>query len=854
MADVALPIDPLLPDIVSTLRSSRSLVLEAPPGAGKTTRVPRALLEAGLGQGREIVVLQPRRLPTRLAAQRVSEEIGERVGETVGYQVRFEDVRGPKTRMSFVTEGVLGRRLLTDPTLRDVGIVVLDEFHERHLSADISLALLRRLQESSRPDLKLVVMSATLEAEPVRAYLGGAPSLRSEGRRFDVSVEYLPAPDERHLDQQVLSALKRLFTQGVDGDVLVFLPGAGEIRRARDTCAEFAERHDADVLPLHGDLSPAEQDRAVRRSSRRKIILSTNVAETSVTIDGVAVVIDSGLARVASHSPWSGLPQLKLGKVSRASAVQRAGRAGRTRAGHCVRLYTQHDFDGRPDQEAPEIRRTDLAETVLSLRASGVRDLGVFPFFEPPPAPALEAAETLLRRLGAVDAQGKVTDVGQRLLRFPVHPRQARVIVEGERRGVGGEAAVLAALMGERDIRREARANLGGGGRASAIVSGPSDLLELLERFREAGRSGFASGRMQSLSLDAGAVQSVERVQKQLRRSVREQGSRPGRPEDVEQALMLSVLAGYPDRVARRRRPRSPDLLMFGGGTTSLSESSVVQDAELMVAVDAEERPGRGAVVRLASAVEAEWLLDLYPEALEEVDTLQWNPDSRRVERLTRLAYGNLVLEETRTPAPPSEEAARVLAEAALAAGPERFAEPEALEQWRTRVELLGKAFPEAGFPAVDATFLRDALASLCVGARSFSDLDGVSLLDALYARLSSEQQRLLANHAPERVTLPGGRGVKVHYEPNKPPWVESRLQDFFGMAQGPSVGAGRVPLVLHLLAPNMRAVQVTTDLAGFWERHYPAIRKELCRKYPRHSWPEDPRHAEPPAPRPPRR
>ncbi|NNC17918.1 ATP-dependent helicase HrpB [Corallococcus exiguus] len=854
MADVALPIDPLLPDIVSTLRSSRSLVLEAPPGAGKTTRVPRALLEAGLGAGKEIVVLQPRRLPTRLAAQRVSEEIGERVGETVGYQVRFEDVRGPKTRMSFVTEGVLGRRLLTDSTLRDVGIVVLDEFHERHLSADISLALLRRLQETARPDLKLVVMSATLEAEPVRAYLGGAPSLRSEGRRFDVSVEYLAAPDERHLDQQVLSALKRLFTQGVDGDVLVFLPGAGEIRRARDTCAEFAERHDADVLPLHGDLSPAEQDRAVRRSSRRKIILSTNVAETSVTIDGVAVVIDSGLARVASHSPWSGLPQLKLGKVSRASAVQRAGRAGRTRAGHCVRLYTQHDFDGRPDQEAPEIRRTDLAETVLSLRASGVKDLTAFPFFEPPPAPALEAAETLLRRLGAVNAKGQVTDVGQRLLRFPVHPRQARVIVEGERRGVGGDAAVLAALMGERDIRREARANLGGGGRASALVSGPSDLLELLERFREAGRSGFASGRMQSLSLDAGAVQSVERVQKQLRRTVREQGSRPGRPEDVEQALMLSVLAGYPDRVARRRRPRSPELLMFGGGTTSLSEFSVVQDAELMVAVDAEERPGRGAVVRLASTVEAEWLLDLYPDALEEVDTLQWNADSRRVERLTRLAYGNLMLEETRTPAPPSEEAARVLAEAALAAGPERFAEPEALEQWRTRVEFLGKAFPETGFPTVDAGFMRDALASLCVGARSFSDLEGVSLLDALYARLTSEQQRLLANHAPERVTLPGGRGVKVHYEPNKPPWVESRLQDFFGMAQGPSVGAGRVPLVLHLLAPNMRAVQVTTDLAGFWERHYPAIRKELCRKYPRHSWPEDPRHAEPPAPRPPRR
>ncbi|MFY0523763.1 ATP-dependent helicase C-terminal domain-containing protein [Archangium gephyra] len=269
-----------------------------------------------------------------------------------------------------------------------------------------------------------------------------------------------------------------------------------------------------------------------------------------------------------------------------------------------------------------------------------------------------------------------------------------------------------------------------------------------------------------------------------------------------------------------------------------------------MIAIDAEERPGRGAIIRIASAVEPEWLLDLYPDALEEVDALQWNPSSKRVERITRLAYGNLVLEETRAPAPPSEAAARVLVEQALAAGPGRFADPEALLQWRTRVALLAQAFPEAGFPSVDDAFMRDSLASLCAGARSFADLEGVSLLDALYSRLSSEQARLLSNHAPEKVSLPGGRTAKVHYEPGKPPWVESRLQDFFGMAQGPSVCAGRVPLVLHLLAPNMRAVQVTTDLAGFWERHYPSLRKELCRKYPKHSWPEDPRHAQTPAER----
>lgn len=849
----SLPIDSLLPEIVEALRRSASLVLEAPPGAGKTTRVPRALHEAQLAGGKEVVVLQPRRLATRLAAQRVSEELGERVGETIGYQVRFEDVRSEKTRVSFVTEGVLGRRLLSDPLLKDVGIVVLDEFHERHLSADISLALLRRLQSGARPDLKLVVMSATLDAAPISAYLRDCPRLRSEGRRFEVSVEYLPTEDDRHLDQQVLAGLKRLVAGGVGGDVLVFLPGAGEIRRARETCADFAERHGMDVLPLHGDLSPAEQDRAVKRSPRRKLILSTNVAETSVTIDGVAAVLDSGLARTASHSPWSGLPTLKVARVSKASATQRAGRAGRTRAGHCLRLYTQHDFERRAEQEAPEVRRLDLTETVLSLRASGITDLQSFPFFEPPPSASLDAADTLLARLGALDAQGQVTPLGHRLLRFPVHPRQARLIIEGEKRGVGGDAALLAALLGERDIRREARASLQGPSRASAAtLSGPSDLLELLERFREAERVGLQSGRLQGLSLDVGAVQAVDRVQKQLRRAVDGRNPRPAGEQAREAALLQSVLAGYPDRVAKRRRPRAPELLLFGGGTATLAEASVVQEPELMVAVDAEERPGKGAMVRLASAVEPEWLLEVNPKALEEADALQWNAEARRVERVTRLAYGNLVLEETRTPAPPSEGAARVLVEAALAAGPERFADPEALAQWTARVDLLRGAFPNAGFPVVDAALMRDALASLCSDARSFADLEGVSLLDALQARLTSEQARLLGAHAPERVTLPGGRGVKVHYEPDKPPWIESRLQDFFGLAEGPKVG--RTSLVLHLLAPNLRAVQVTTDLAGFWERHYPSIRKELCRKYPRHSWPEDPRHAAPPPPRPPRR
>lgn len=843
-----LPIDALLPDIVAALRTREALVLEAPPGAGKTTRVPPALLKAGLAGNKEIVVLQPRRLATRLAAIRVAEELGERIGETIGYQVRFEDVSGPKTRIRFVTEGILTRRLVGDPLLKDVGIVVLDEFHERHLAGDLALAMLRRLQLGPRPDLKLVVMSATLDAAPIATWLGDAPSLRSEGRRFDVALEHLERDDERHLDQQVLAALKRLVQTNLDGHVLVFLPGAGEIRRAMETCQDFAQRQGLELHVLHGDLAPGEQDRALKPSSKRKVILSTNVAETSVTIDGIAAVVDSGLARVASHSAWTGMPQLKLAKVSKASATQRAGRAGRTRAGTCVRLYTRGDFEGRPATDAPEIRRMDFTESALALRAMGVTKLDTFSFFEAPAPASLEAADGLLHSLGAIDAQGALTWTGKRLLQFPLHPRLARLVVEAENLGVARDGAALAALLGEKDIRLETRARFGAGGGASAHAqSGPSDLLELLERYEQGQRGGARAA-----GLDPGAVSSVDRVTKQLSRVLdSDRVNSPRTNVERETSLLRAILAGYPDRVAKRRRPRTPELVFAAGGSATLDPSSVVHDAELMVAVDAEEKRG-GVVVRLASRIEAEWLLDLSNAGgtvtLGEVDRLEWNASARRVERVTRMTWGAVSLEETRQPAPPSPEASALLAEHALDEGPQAFVELERLTNWQCRVEALRTGYPEAKFPVPDDAFVRAALKDLCEGLRSFKELEEASLLDLLNARLTPQQAQLLSREAPDKITLPGGRTLKVSYEPGKPPWVESRLQDFFGMLKGPMVG--RTPLVLHLLAPNHNAVQVTTDLSGFWDRHYPAVRKELMRQYPRHHWPEDPRTAEPLPPR----
>lgn len=838
-----LPIDALLPDIVSALRTRDALVLEAPPGAGKTTRVPPALLKAGLAGDKELVVLQPRRLATRLAAIRVADEMGERIGETVGYQVRFEDVSSKRTRIRFVTEGILTRRLVGDPLLRDVGVVVLDEFHERHLAGDLALAMLRRLQQGPRKDLKLAVMSATLDAAPIAKWLDDAPSLRSEGRRFEVALEHLERDDDRHLDQQVLAALKRLVQAGLDGHVLVFLPGAGEIRRAMETCQDFTQRQGLELHVLHGDLAPNEQDRALKPSSKRKVILSTNVAETSVTIDGIAAVIDSGLARVASHSAWTGMPQLKLSKISKASATQRAGRAGRTRAGTCLRLYTKGDFEGRPAVDAPEIRRMDFTESALALRAMGVTKLEDFRFFEPPAAASLEAADSLLHALGAIDREAQLTKIGKRLLQFPLHPRLARLVVEAENLGVGRDGATLAALLGERDIRLESRARFGPGASSAHAQSGPSDLLELLERYEQGQRGGARQA-----GLDAGAMSSVDRVTKQLGRVLdTDKTNAPRTNAERESALLRSVLAGYPDRVAKRRRPRAPELVLAAGGSATLDPASVVHDDELMVAVDAEEKKG-GVVVRLASKVDPEWLLEVAPDELGEVDRLEWNASAKRVERVTRLTYGALTLEETRQPAPPSPEASALLAEQAVAAGPQAFVELERLTNWQCRVETLRTGYPEANFPTPDAAFIKDALRALCEGLRSFKELEEASLLDLLQSRLTPQQAQLLAKEAPDKITLPGGRALKIAWEPGKPPWVESRLQDFFGMVKGPMVG--RTPLVLHLLAPNHNAVQVTTDLAGFWDRHYPAVRKELMRQYPRHHWPDDPRTALPLPPR----
>ena len=873
-----LPIDELLPEIAAQIQLSPCLVIEAPPGAGKTTRVPHLLLEQ-FPEG-EIVVLEPRRIAAHLSAARVAEERGESLGESVGVQMRFDSVIGPNTRLRFVTEGVLLRQLLSDPLLRGVRVVILDEFHERHLQADLVLALVRRLQQGPRPDLRLVVMSATMPGGQIAAFLNGCPVVRSQGRSFPIEISYLQQPSTDPLGKQIRAALREALRtesgpaapplQRVCGDVLIFLPGTADIRRCQEDLAELVEPFQLEIFPLHGDLPLAEQRRAITprsNTARRKIILSTNVAETSVTVDGVTLVIDSGLARIAGHSPWSGLPTLRTQAICRAAAAQRAGRAGRTQPGRCLRLYTRHDHDLRPEFEAPEIRRLDLAELLLTLRAAGLREDSLS-FLDAPQASAVEAALSLLSRLGALDGSGSLTALGARLATLPLHPRLGRLLLAGQEQGVTDDAATIAALLSEREIRLALRgANLRSSDvlPSTGIATEPSDLLHLMDLFAVAQSTRFARASLQREGLDPDAVLAVERARKQLLRLTGRDGRKPTSPQLHQQALLKSILLAYPDRVARRRsKANGSEFVLAGGGTAQLSPSSVVRDAELVVLVDIEQRsgghlPGKPAAqrpqARLASAVEADWLLDLPDQLIHETVEPSWNAAASRVEVLRSMKYDQLVLDESRQLGDGQDAAQQALLIAQVkAADLKPFRDGEDYPRLVAKLAFVQQHCPEQGLAPPTPQQLEAALASLCQGQFSFAGLADLSIVEAILQQQSGQGStrstataslHLLNRLCPDHLVLSKGRRVKVNYVPGQAPWVESRLQDFLGMHESPTVAAGRVAVVLHLLAPNQRAVQVTTDLSGFWTRHYPGIRKELMRRYPRHAWPENPHHAE---------
>ncbi len=808
-----LPIDSLIPELIASLEQKNAAVITAEPGAGKTTRVPPALLGAGFAKDKEIWVLQPRRLAAKMASLRVAEEMGEDGPRQVGYQFRFENKTGPQTRLKFMTDGMLLPLAQGDPVLSKVAAVILDEFHERSLALELGVAWLRRLQLEKRPDLRLLVMSATLDASALSEYLGGAPVFASKGRVFPVGVEYLPQPEHPDLSLKVKGALRHLAGKGITGTTLVFLPGLGEIRRCQGSLKDFGEVH-----ALYGDLPVEEQQAVLRPSPGRKVILSTNVAETSLTVPDVTSVVDSGLTRQARVSGWSGLPSLVTLSASQASATQRAGRAGRLQEGHCVRLYTKFDFEHRAAFDLPELLRTDLSKSLLDLKKLGVEDLDAFPWFLKPSDASLAAALDLLRRLGALDHQNRLSEMGRRMAAFPLVPRLSKLLLEAKASSdplVPRQACRLAALISEER-------------------AGGEDLLEELRKYQP----GYEAKRLEDQL--AGLLELGT-------------SSKPAKPTDSsDQALAKCLLTAFPDRVGKIRAGESSlsrhqagkkELVLSSGGSAQASDSALTRAHEYFVVVEAQETQQAGKTLvkaRSLAPIEADWLLDLFMADVKEEQSVEWDDKAQRVNVSQRLLYGQLILDEKVLSAREfGPEARNLLVKEALAAGPQAYTDANELSQFLNRVAFAAQHTDEIS--AFTPEKIEETLRELSEGCRSLADLKEAGLVPALRTKLAPSGQSLLEKLAPSSIALAGGRRAPIYYETGKPPWAESRIQDFFGMKQGPSIANGKVPVVLHLLTPGKKPVQITSDLAGFWERHYPQARKELSRRYPRHQWPETP-------------
>lgn len=833
---IRLPIDDALPEIVSAVMRNPAVIVEAPPGAGKTTRVAPALLEHALAGTGRIVLVEPRRIAARAAAARIASELSARLGDRVGYHVRFDRKMTGATRLAVVTPGILLRELQGDGVLSAVGAVLLDEFHERSLESDILLGMIRRVQDSIRPDLKLVIMSATLNTAAISEYLGAPPVIQVPGKMFPVTIRYAkPGPPRRIVDavcEQIPVAAQR-----DPGDMLVFLPGVGEILQTARNMNHLAQKLDWELLPLYGDLSPQDQDRVLQPSPRRKIILATNVAETSLTIDGVRIVIDSGWARLQRVDAAVGLNVLQLEPISQASADQRAGRAGRTESGVCWRMWDEITHRSRPKHTDPEILRVDLAGAVLQLMCWGETEVTHFPWLTAPRSEALTQASLLLERLDAIE-RGRATQLGHQLVAFPTHPRLARLLLAGHSLGIPTAAAIAAAMLSERDafdrqLRLAGRSAIPPTRVLHSIDCDVTERVLALEEFFRSGRTEFQQG-----TIRIGAARQVERAAAQLHDLVIAHAGRVPQQHELDRRLSQALLAAMPDRLARRREPHKPRGLMVGGRGVKLEDSSSVRAAELFLCVDV-DAAGSEASVRQASTVQREWL---EPKHLREMDERFVHPSSGQVVTRRRSYWFDLLLEETPIPTPLDEQTAALLAHSARQNWHKVFpGQDKSLNSFLGRARWLGHALGDSDWPDLSEAGLQRHLPEWCAGQR---DLEGVRSLPwrALLEQLLTHSQRaLLAREAPETYTLPGGRAVLLSYEADKPPVLAARIQDFFGLADTPRIAQGRVRLLLHLLAPNGRCQQITDDLASFWQNTYPEVRKQLRGRYPKHAWPEEP-------------
>ena len=834
-----LPIEELRDGIITVLSEGNRLIVEAPTGSGKSTQIPQMLLDSGiLGSGRA-VILQPRRLAARMLAARVASERGGIVGKEVGYRIRLDDVSCSETRLLFVTEGILVRQMLGDPDLRGVNALLFDEFHERHLFSDISLAQALVLQATRRPDLKIIVMSATLDTSSLADYLQPCSVLRSEGRTHPVKIEYLTRDpgDEKPWDLAADAAADMIGK--TMGNLLIFMPGAYEIARTISTL-RVRLHSDIMVLPLHGELPPAEQDAAVARDGGRKVIVSTNVAETSLTIDGITGVIDSGLARMACFDPRRGINTLLIEKISRASADQRSGRAGRTAPGICLRLWTEREHQRRIPREAPEIHRVDLSEVLLTLKAAGFNSMDEIRWLDAPQVEALLRAETLLHDLGAVDREGVITPLGRRMLSFPAHPRYARMLLAAQEFGCVRAASLMAALTQSRPLlmrtdRRteEERKDLFGGG--------GSDFLVMARAFRWAEKNDFRADRCRQLAVHADAARQTGRVFEQFLKLAEEQRLDVDAPAAPDEALAKCILAGFADQVARRRGSGTNLCDIVHGRRGLLAKESAAAESRLLVAAEISEiGQGNGDArvqLSMATAIDEQMLRELFPDDFTDRDDFFFDTSTNRVVRRSEKMFRDLVLESVHREAQACDETSKVLA-LALAEGdlPLPTGKEEA-EEWIQRVHWLKHHHPELDLPSFDDSGRLQALEKWCSGAVGYREVKDRPALPSLQSLLTPLQRSSLERLAPGHHELPGGRKARLLYKTGGQVIMSALIQDLYGVTNAPKLAGGKAEVTIEILAPNRRPIQVTRDLNSFWKDTYPRIKPELSRRYPKHLW-----------------
>jgi ATP-dependent helicase HrpB len=868
-----LPIYQIENDLVASLRATNRLILQAPTGSGKSTQVPQMLLQHGLLCNGQCVVLQPRRLAARMLASRVAQELNVSLGREVGYQVRFENCVSTVTRIKFETEGILLRQLIADPTLKGISAIVFDEFHERHLYGDITLARALDIQEQHRPDLLIIVMSATLNADELEDYLWerrrrgeevhsgsekserlrtsssakevGCAVLRSEGRTFPVDISYLPhrlganPPPPWELAADAFSGF---INNGGKGDVLVFMPGGFEISQTIQAIRNVPESRGYLVLPLHGELSPRDQDAAVARYEQPKVVVATNVAETSITIDGVRLVIDSGLARIARYDANRGINTLLIEKISQASSDQRAGRAGRTAPGKCLRLWSRPEHDERAPQELPEIKRLDLSEVVLTLKAAGIENLREFRWLEKPDEISLNHAQELLADLGALDHTGCISPIGRKMLAFPTHPRYSRMLLAAQEYGCVHQACLVAALTQGRDLL------LRGGGKD--VQNDRDDLLGekatsdfwiLMRAWTFAQKNQFRLEACRQLGIHAVTAKQVGPLFEQFLRIAKDEGLDTVPHEIKDEALQKCILIGFSDRVARRMDQGTLRCELVHGRRGLLARESVVSKAELFVAAEVREIEQRGGEVNtllsIATAIEADWLKELFPEDIKSEVQVQWDAQAKRVLAAELLRFRDLALAAKRIDPPPADAAARLLAEE-INAG--RLLLPNwdhSVEQWLLRLKLLCQHCADLQLPPITDDDKKAIIEQLCHGAVSYKDIKEREVKPVVMSWLSHAQRELLDKHAPERLMLSNGRTPKVSYEEGRAPFISLRIQELYNVNQTPKIALGRVGVTVHILTPGMKPIQVTSDLANFWREHYPKIKSELQRRYPKHEW-----------------